>query len=106
MGVCVGEGLGVGDREGVGEGDGFASGEKVGERVVVDGDPRVGVSGKISEAETIFGWIKLEEISNSEIIAGTAVPKKVFSNLPICYPFISFTRKKRSFQDAFPYSPN
>ena len=71
VGVCVGEGLGVGERDGdgvgVGEGDGLGF------------------------AETMFGWIKFEEISNSEITANTTTIKKVFLDLPICCPFNSFT---------------
>jgi hypothetical protein len=39
----------------------------------------------MSEAETIFGWIKLEEINKSIITANTTAPEKVLS-LPICYP--------------------
>jgi hypothetical protein len=62
VGVCVGEG----------EGDDFFA------------------KGSMSEAETIVGWIKLEEINNSEITANTATFKKVFLNLPICGPFICF----------------
>jgi hypothetical protein len=59
--------------------------------VVVDEDSGVGVRGKILEAETIFDWIKLEEINNREITANTITLRKVFLNLLVCSPFNSFT---------------
>jgi len=62
----------------------------------------VGEGDGLGLAETIFGWIKLEENSNREITANTATPKKIFLNLSICDPFNCFYWKISSiFQDAF-----
>jgi hypothetical protein len=43
--------------------------------------------GTVSEAEAIFGWIRLVEINHREITANTTTPKAVFLNLCICSPF-------------------